>query len=44
MSLLMFKKLNFYELKYTKIFCGTPRYMAPEIIAKKEYLGTFADI
>ena len=27
-----------------KIFCGTPSYMAPEIVAKKEYLGPPTDI
>jgi serine/threonine protein kinase len=30
------KLLNFY--------CGTPSYMPPEIVQKKEYLGPFADI
>jgi MAP/microtubule affinity-regulating kinase len=27
-----------------KIFCGTPSYMAPEIVMKKEYLGNPTDI
>lgn len=27
-----------------KVFCGTPSYMAPEIIAKKEYHGAPADV
>ena len=27
-----------------KIFCGTPSYMAPEIVGKKEYSGPPADI
>lgn len=27
-----------------KVFCGTPSFMAPEIVAKKEYNGAAADV
>jgi MAP/microtubule affinity-regulating kinase len=30
--------------KKAKLFCGTPSYMAPEIVSKKEYSGQPADV
>lgn len=30
--------------KYLNFFCGTPSYMPPEIVLKKEYLGFNADV
>lgn len=30
--------------KKLSIFCGTPQYMSPEIVAKKEYFGSPADV
>ncbi len=33
-----------FSTKPLKLYCGTPAYMAPEIIAKKEYKGSPVDI
>lgn len=33
-----------YSTKTLKLFCGTPSYMSPEIISKKEYKGAPVDI
>ena len=30
--------------KLLNFFCGTPSYMPPEIVLKKDYLGEYADI
>lgn len=30
--------------KKIKIFCGTPSYMAPEVVQRKEYRGEGADV
>lgn len=30
--------------KYLNFFCGTPSYMPPEIVQKKDYIGSCADI
>lgn len=27
-----------------KLFCGTPSYMSPELVMKKEYRGDLADV
>lgn len=33
-----------HKTKYLNFFCGTPSYMPPEIVLKKDYLGFQADI
>ena len=33
-----------YSKDKLRIFCGTPSYMSPEIVSKKDYLGNAADI
>ena len=33
-----------YNDQKLKVFCGTPSYMAPEIVAKQEYNGFSVDI
>ena len=33
-----------YSTKALKMHCGTPNYMAPEIVSKKEYKGASIDI
>ena len=35
---------NFPATQKVKIFCGTPSYMAPEIVARIEYLGPPVDV
>ena len=42
MASLTAKKKN--ETQKLKVFCGTPSYMAPEIVCKIEYDGFKADI
>mmetsp|Transcript_36603 Transcript_36603/g.48059 ORF Transcript_36603/g.48059 Transcript_36603/m.48059 type:complete len:107 (+) Transcript_36603:1295-1615(+) len=27
-----------------RVFCGTPSYMSPEIVAKRDYIGSAADL
>lgn len=33
-----------YKNRKLNAICGTPNYMAPELLSKKEYIGEQADI
>jgi len=33
-----------YSKEKLRVFCGTPSYMSPELVSKRDYLGNAADI